>query len=292
MLCLTGPFFIKACLGFFGRFFLLRNNHYLLYYALPEFPRQKSQVNMSTNALYTDLSDYYDLMCIDINYQQQSNMVRRLHQLFGKQAENHLDLACGTGPHVRHFMDFGYQCSGLDINQPMLDLAKQRCPQAQFSLQDMCGFSVAAPFDLITCFLYSIHYSGNINKLKECIVSAHKALHLGGVFCFNAVDKDKIDNKLIASHTAEHDGSDFAFSSAWHYSGHGEKQSLKLNIEKTTLEVKQSWQDEHPMVAVNFEELQGLLKFYFEVHVFEHDYSKITPWDKQFGNAIFVCVKT
>jgi ubiquinone/menaquinone biosynthesis C-methylase UbiE len=247
---------------------------------------------MSTNALYTDLSDYYDLMCVDINYQEQSSLVRRLQQLFGNKGATHLDLACGTGPHVRHFMDFGYKCSGLDINQPMLDLAKQRCPEAQFSLQNMCDFEVDEPFDLITCFLYSIHYCDDINRLKECIICVYKSLQSGGVFCFNAVDKSKIDNNLLVTHTAEHDSSYFVFNSAWNYSGNGEKQSLKLSIEKTTQDVTQSWQDEHPMVAFNFDELQQLLQPYFEVHIFEHEYTKIVPWDMHSGNAIFVCVKT
>jgi len=45
------------------------------------------------------------------------------------------------------------------------------------------------------------------------------------------------------------------------------------------------------MVAVGFGELIGLLEPYFEVHVLEHDYEKIVPWDEVSGNAIFVCVK-
>lgn len=32
--------------------------------------------------LYTDLSGYYDLMCADIDYPEQSSGVRRLNQLF------------------------------------------------------------------------------------------------------------------------------------------------------------------------------------------------------------------
>ncbi|UVE18809.1 class I SAM-dependent methyltransferase [Pseudomonas sp. LS44] len=246
---------------------------------------------MSTNALYTDLSGYYDLMCADIDYQAQSNSVRRFHQLFGSAGKDHIDLACGTGPHVRYFIDFGYSSSGLDINQPMLDIAKLRCPEAQFTLQDMCAFSVDEPVDLVTCFLYSIHYSGEIDRLKACIASVHKALKADGVFCFNAVDKHKIDNNSFARHTVEHGGSHFAFSSGWNYCGHGEKQSLRLSIEKTTLDVKQSWEDEHAMVALGFDEWQELLQPYFEVHVFEHDYEKIVPWDKVSGNGIFVCVK-
>ena len=246
---------------------------------------------MSVNALYTDLSDYYDLMCADIDYQAQSHAIQRLQQIFGNGGDRHLDLACGTGPHVRHFLDAGFTSSGLDINQPMLDKAAMRCPEAHFALQDMCSFNVNEPLDLITCFLYSIHYSGGIERLKACIASVHAALASDGLFCFNVVDKHKIDNSLFAAHSVQSAEGQFTFSSGWHYSGAGEKQSLKLRIEKSTADGVQLWHDEHPMVAVSFAELQALLQPYFEVHVFEHDYEKIIPWDGASGNAIFACVK-
>ena len=246
---------------------------------------------MPVNALYTDLSDYYDLMCADIDYHAQSHAIHRLQQLFGNAGTRHLDVACGTGPHVRHFIDAGYTSSGLDINQPMLDKAAVRCPEAGFSLQDMCSFTVSEPLDLITCFLYSIHYSAGIERLKACIASVHAALASNGLFCFNVVDKDKIDNRLFAAHSVEHADGLFTFSSGWAYGGEGEQQSLKLSIEKTTAGETQHWQDEHPMVAVGFVQLQALLQPYFVVHVFEHDYEKIVAWDGVSGNALFACVK-
>jgi SAM-dependent methyltransferase len=246
---------------------------------------------MPANALYTDLSDYYELLCADIDYQMQSQSVRRLHQLFGDKGHNHLDLACGTGPHVRYFMNFGYNSSGLDINQPMLDRAKLRCPDAQFSLQNMSNFKVSEPLDLITCFLYSIHYNQNVATLRECIISAHTGLKTKGIFCFNAVDKTKIDNTRFARHSADHDDGHFTFSSGWQYCGAGQQQSLQLDIKRTNANGTVSWQEEHPMVAVSFAELEEILAPYFEVHIFEHDYEKIMPWDKHSGNALFVCVK-
>ncbi|HBN9704166.1 class I SAM-dependent methyltransferase EftM [Pseudomonas aeruginosa] len=246
---------------------------------------------MSSNALYTDLSAYYDLMCADIDYQAQSHCVRRLHQLFGNQGQRHLDLACGTGPHVRHFLDFGYRSAGLDINQPMLDLARQRCPEAHFSRQDMAGFQVDEPLDLITCFLYSIHYNAGLERLRACLASVHGALADGGVFCFNTVDKSRIDNRSFVRHSVEHQGSRFTFGSGWYYSGEGERQALRLGIEKTTDGTTQTWEDEHAMVALGFAELQHLLQAHFEVQVFEHDYERITPWAGSSGNALFVCVK-
>jgi len=246
---------------------------------------------MSSNALYTDLSIYYDLMCADIDYRAQSHSVRRLHQLFGNNGRRHLDLACGTGPHVRHFLDFGYHSAGLDISQPMLDLAQLRCPEAQFSRQDMAGFQVDEPQDLITCFLYSTHYNPGLAQLRACFASVHGALAENGVFCFNAVDKLHIDNRLLVRHSVDFEGSHFTFGSGWHYSGEGEQQALRLSIEKTTAGVTEAWQDEHAMVALSFTELQALLAPYFEVQVFEHDYERITPWEGVTGNGLFVCVR-
>ncbi len=246
---------------------------------------------MPGNALYTDLSGYYDLMCADIDYRAQSHCVQRLQQLFGNGGNRHLDLACGTGPHVRHFIDAGFQSGGLDINQPMLDRAAIRCPQAQFSLQDMCGFRVQQPLDLITCFLYSIHYSASLERLRACLASVHGALAAGGLFCFNAVDKQKIDNASFVSHTARHADGLFTFSSGWHYPGEDKRQSLRLRIEKADGGVSQVWHDEHAMVAVSFDELTELLQPYFEVNLLEHDYQKIVPWNGTSGNAIFACVK-
>ena len=246
---------------------------------------------MSTNALYKDLSGYYDLMCVDIDYHAQSLHIQRLNQIFGNKGNTHLDLACGTGPHVRHFINFGFHSNGLDINQPMLDIAKARCPEAHFSLANMSEFSLIESVDLITCFLYSIHYNENIEKLKSCIASVHRALKANGVFCFNVVDKNQIDNNLFVKHTAKQENDLFTFSSGWHYSGSGDKQSLKVSIEKTADDETQIWNDEHAMVAFSFAQLIDMLKPYFEVHVFAHDYEKLISYDNNAGNAIFTCVK-
>ncbi len=246
---------------------------------------------LSTNALYTDLSGYYDLLCCDIDYQTQSHSVQRLHQLLGNQGKDHLDLACGTGPHVRHFIDAGFRCIGLDINQPMLDIAQRRCPEAEFVLHNMCQFSLPQPVDLITCFLYSIHYSPDISQLQQCIQSAYQALNPGGIFVFNAVDKDTICNNSTVRHSKIVNDNNFVFESAWHYPGYGDNQSLNLSITKINADTTQQWRDQHPMVATSFAQLQQLLLPWFEVNMLEHDYGKILPWDCKSGNALFVCVK-
>ncbi|MFC4654762.1 MULTISPECIES: class I SAM-dependent DNA methyltransferase [Rheinheimera] len=247
---------------------------------------------MSTsNALYTDLSCYYDLMCADIDYASQSQMVHRLHQLFGNGGNRHLDLACGTGPHIRQLLDLGYQSSGLDLNQPMLDKAKQRCPEASFVQGDMCALNWPEPLDLITCFLYSLHYCASLARLNQCIRQVHQQLATGGLFCFNAVDKQQIDNRLSQQHSTNTDNSLFHFESGWYYPGTGEQQQLQLAISRSTGDITEQWQDSHPMVAVSFSELHQLLEPYFETILLQHDYEKIVPLQPNSGNTLVLCIK-
>lgn len=85
---------------------------------------------MFSNALYTDLLACYDLICADIDYRAQSHSAHRVQQLFDVTCA----LACGTEPHVRHFIDARHQSAGLNINQPMLDQAAARCSESRFSV--------------------------------------------------------------------------------------------------------------------------------------------------------------
>ncbi|SEI37254.1 Ubiquinone/menaquinone biosynthesis C-methylase UbiE [Allopseudospirillum japonicum] len=247
---------------------------------------------MSTNALYADLSIYYDLMCTDIDYSAQSHCIQRLHQIFGNQKKQHLDLACGTGAHIRYFLNQAYISTGLDLHPAMLAQAQVRCPEADFILQDMSDFNIGTHFDLITCFLYSLHYNQGIEKLRTCFDSIYNALNPGGIFCFNWVDKYKINNKHFVKHHLTYENALFTFCSRWYYSGQGEMQALRLSIEKAHPDHTYLWQDEHPMVAMGIQELNDFLQPHFEVHLFEHDYDKIVPWDQVSGNAIFVCIKS
>ena len=64
-----------------------------------------------------------------------------------------------------------------------------------------------------------------------------------------------------------------------------------IELRHRLAEQTEVWHDEHPMVAVNFAELQSLLAPYFEVQVLEHDYQRLAPWDGGSGNALFACTK-
>lgn len=248
---------------------------------------------LQTGNLYSDLAGYYDRFCAAVDYAEQCAFTQRAFACFGSSAgRDYLDLACGTGQHLLHMSDYGFNVSGLDNSREMLTQAAQRVPQAQLLLCDLAAFEHEEAFDLITCFLYSIHYSHPTAALAETLRRAWRALKPGGVFIFNAVDVAGIAaSKTVRTHLREGD-SELSFESGWHYSGAGDALELMLGITRTSSQGVERWQDRHTMTAVNFSQLQHLLQEVgFEATFLEHNYDAMLPWDDTGFNAIVVACK-
>src|SRR5690606_16978193 len=178
---------------------------------------------MAGTSLYADLSHYYDLLCSNINYKEQSDFLLRANRFLGNGGQNYLDLACGSGVLLSHFADAGFTCSGLDVSADMLAMAAQRCPQANLICQDMSEIATAQPMDLISCFLYSVHYCASIPLMQKTFKNVYAALASGGVFCFDSVDKSCVANDEGHFHyLALANEKELRFQTRWHYGGHGD----------------------------------------------------------------------
>ena len=243
--------------------------------------------------LYADLSVYYDQFCTHIDYAAQCAFARRAFGVFAEvNGRDYLDLACGTGQHLLDMQQHGFTGSGLDNSQAMLDQAALRCPTATLHLCDLAAFEHRNAFDLITCFLYSIHYSHPTTAVQETLRRACNALKPGGVFLFNAVDANGIRNDAGITTALQTTDGTLEFQSAWHYPGQGEVLDLNLRITQTTGNQRTEWRDHHTMTALQFPDLQQMLRSCgFNVQVLEHDYALLQPWNGTSHNAVFVATK-
>ncbi len=243
--------------------------------------------------IYADLSGYYDRFCADVNYAEQCAFARRVFTTFAASgAHEYLDLACGTGQHLLDMQAHGFVPHGLDNSGAMLALAARRCVGAELQLCDLAEFEWQGRFDLITCFLYSLHYSHPTTAVEQTLQRSFAALKPGGVLLFNAVDARGIQNDSgITTQLA--DGADLlSFRSAWYYRGEGEVLDLTLNIARESAAGTERWGDHHTMTALTFPQIDALLQAAgFVVTVMEHDYSLLKQWDGLSSNAIFVACK-
>lgn len=247
----------------------------------------------NTGNLYADLSQYYDQFCAHVDYAGQCAFTARVFNSFATSGgRQYLDLACGTGQHLQEMRRLGFVCSGLDNSPAMLAQARNRCPSAQLLLGDLAGFDQDAEFDLISCFLYSIHYSHPMDNLAETLRRSYRALRPGGIFIFNTVDANgaRQEHKVVTR--VQEADSRLTFTSGWHYCGHGEVLDLRLSIQRESAEGAQTWNDQHTMTAITLAELERLLEASgFAFTLLEHDYDRLTPWDGNSFNAIVVACK-
>lgn len=250
--------------------------------------------NTATGNLYADLSQYYDQFCAQVDYAGQCAFAARVFTGFARSGgREYLDLACGTGQHLQEMTRLGFVPTGLDNSPAMLAQARARCSQAQLLLCDLAAFDQEAEFDLISCFLYSIHYSHPLAHFTETLRRAWQALKPGGVFVFNTVDARgaRDDHRVVTRTQAA--GATLTFTSGWHYRGQGEALDLRLSIHReSSAGNTQTWHDQHTMTAITLPELQQmLLAIGFEVVLLEHDYERLTPWNGDSFNAIVVACK-
>lgn len=102
-----------------------------------------------------------------------------------------LDLCCGTGQLALHFLDHGYQVTGLDLSEPMLEYARANCAayiiagQARFVCADAADFMLTDRFGLVVSTFDALNHLPDFDALEGCFRSAFRALDDGGMFLFD-----------------------------------------------------------------------------------------------------------
>ena len=90
------------------------------------------------------------------------------------------DVACGSGRHLEHISQW-FDCTGVDIEPTLLDIARRRCPQATFVHADMLDLDLGRSFDAVTCLFSSIAYVVTNDRLARAVQRMAAHLRPGGV---------------------------------------------------------------------------------------------------------------
>ena len=89
-----------------------------------------------------------------------------------------LDLGCGGGMQARRYIQLGAIVTGIDVSQPLLEIARKRAPKATFLQMDMRRLSFPKnSFDIVTSSL-AMHYV----PWKKLVKQVHKVLKKNGHF--------------------------------------------------------------------------------------------------------------
>lgn len=132
----------------------------------------------------------------------QVDMLERLHRQYGNGGMRFLEPACGTGRHLRVLAQRGYDATGYDINDHMLDYARRRLQRLGLSNAhvlhgDMTTFQQNARFDvafnLINTFRHLVK-PADVRAHLDCIGAS---LRRGGLYILGVdlVDYDCVQHQ-------------------------------------------------------------------------------------------------
>jgi len=129
--------------------------------------------------LFGRIAPYYDimndLMTMGLHRQWKKDACRLLNVKFG---DTVLDICCGTGDLEIYLNQIypGIQPTGLDFCEPMLDIARKRCTNAQF----IQGDALALPFE-DNCFNGAVISYGlrNVADYRQCLAEIHRVIKPG-----------------------------------------------------------------------------------------------------------------
>ncbi len=102
-----------------------------------------------------------------------------------------LDVCCGTGQLARHFLEHGYQVTGIDLSEEMLQYARENTApyletgQVAFIRADAVGFTLDAQVGLAVSTYDALNHLEDLHAVRRCFARVREALVAGGLFIFD-----------------------------------------------------------------------------------------------------------
>ena len=132
--------------------------------------------------MFSRTAQYYDTIYQSMkDYGAEAGKLTAIMQKYCRSAGNRLlDVACGTGVHLSYLKQH-FQVDGLDLDEQLLAIARQRNPEVPLHLADMTDFDLGRTFDIVTCLFSSIGYVKTHDNLFRAIQCMVQHLSAGGV---------------------------------------------------------------------------------------------------------------
>jgi SAM-dependent methyltransferase len=129
---------------------------------------------------YTSRPELYDVEYSFKDYAAEAATIERVVRERRPEARTLLDVACGTGRHLEHLQK-SFDCEGVDLDEGLLEVARDRLPGVPFELADMRDFDLGRRFDAVTCLFSAIGFVDGPDELRAAAASLARHLEPGGV---------------------------------------------------------------------------------------------------------------
>lgn len=209
--------------------------------------------------MYEKSAQVYDVIYEALfDYRAHTDQLDQLVQKENPGARTWLDVACGTGLHLRYLQD-RYEAEGMDLSSQMLSVARERLPQVPIHQGDMVAFDLGKKFDVVSCLFSSIGYTATVDRLNSATSCMAQHLAPGGLLLIEPwlSAEHWTDGHLAADFV---DQSDIKIARLGHNHRDGRTTFLKMHYLVSTRAGVDHFVEDHELFMFNDEEHRGALE--------------------------------
>lgn len=142
---------------------------------------------------FTSLAPYYDELMSHVPYHKWVDYVLKICKRHKHTPQRILDCACGTGNVTYELARRGFEATGVDISQDMIDIARGKstfaAPTPRFFQADLSEMNLTPEtgyqFDTITCLYDSLNYLTRPELLQQAFARIRQHILPNGLFIFD-----------------------------------------------------------------------------------------------------------
>jgi SAM-dependent methyltransferase len=96
-----------------------------------------------------------------------------------------LDLCCGAGHLANKLVQKGYQVTGIDGSERLIQYSRNNAPSAKFIIEDVRDFKLSSSFHAVVSTDYGLNHVINLEELTNVFKNVYTALLPDGLFMFD-----------------------------------------------------------------------------------------------------------
>ncbi|MBO6165832.1 MAG: class I SAM-dependent methyltransferase [Eubacterium sp.] len=160
---------------------------------------------------YKFFAKVYDRMMDNIPYDEWKQFLLQLMYRYKvKPCAKIAELGCGTGTMTMRLAEDGFQMTGIDLSEEMLEAARAKDPYSDYKCMDMRELVLPEKQDVIISVCDSMNYLLTTEDLYKTIAAARDNLKEGGIFIFD-LKTEYFYKVILDGYTDKDDFGDFSY---------------------------------------------------------------------------------
>lgn len=214
-------------------------------------------------ASYNDFAYIYDdLMHGDVNYERIADYIENIFTMYGITPELVCDLACGTGNVTIPMAKRGYDMTGIDLSEDMLNVAREKSADLDilYLRQNLADIDMYGTMGAFLCMIDGLNYIlapksllKLFTRLKTCFMDP------GALFIFDISSRYKLST-VIGNNTFIHSEKDVFYSWQNTYSEKNHISDMLLNFFVKGKHGYERFEERHLQRGYSVREMNYLLK--------------------------------